>query len=203
MKAVVIGLGNVGRGAVRTLLGLGCEVVGLDISWGARYRAEQDYVGRRFRTAELEALPELVGTVDMVVNCVLWPKHRDDHLITRAMLADFRPGAVICDIACDAAGAIETSRPTSWADPVYDVDGVRHFCVDNIPGAAPVTASAGYGQAVLRHLSAILAHGWREACRGDEWLARGLVCADGTLLHEETARVQARDRTATEDYLAA
>lgn len=202
IRALVIGLGNVGRGALRTLLGLGCEVVGFDLVWGARYRAEQDHPTPLFRTAEIETLPDHLAAADLIVNCVLWPKHRDDHLITRDMLRGLRPGAVICDIACDEAGAVETSRPTRWAEPVYEVEGVRHFCVDNIPGAAPVAASAGYGAALLRHIRPILAQGWRAACAQDPWLARGLVCAGGALVHEETARVQGRARTALEDVLA-
>ncbi|MEQ8603947.1 MAG: NAD(P)-dependent oxidoreductase [Marivibrio sp.] len=203
IRAVVIGLGNVGRGALRTLLSLGCRTTGLDVVWGARYRAEQDHPTPLFDTGPVEDLPDLLGDADLIVNCVLWPKHRDDHLIGRADLARLKPGAVICDIACDEGGAIETSRPTSWADPVYAVDGVRHFCVDNIPGAAPVAASAGYGDALMRHIEQILTHGWREACRRDDFLRRGLVCAGGLLLHEETARVQSRERASPEAVLGA
>ena len=66
-----------------------------------------------------------------------------------------RPGAVIADISCDIAGAVETTRPTIWADPVYEIAGIRHFCVDNIPGAVPVSASAGYATAILPFLSLI------------------------------------------------
>jgi alanine dehydrogenase len=201
MRVLVIGLGNVGRGAVRTTLGLGCSVTGLDINWGARYKAEQDYPTRDFTTAGIDALPDLLPHADLIINCVLWPKHRDDHLISRANLKDLRPKAVICDIACDEAGAVETSRPTSWADPIYEVDGVRHFCVDNIPGAAPVAASAGYGQALMRHIQPILDKGWRQACQADDWLARGLVCAQGTLIHAETARIQGRDHVNVAEYL--
>jgi len=203
IRAIVIGLGNVGRGALRTLLALGCRTTGLDVVWGARYRAEQDHPAPLFDTQPVEALPDLLAEADLIVNCVLWPKHRDDHLIARTDLARLRPGAVICDVACDEAGAVETSRPTSWADPVYEVDGVRHFCVDNIPGAAPVAASAGYADALMRHIEPILAHGWKEACRRDDFLRRGLVCTDGALVHEETARVQGRERTAAESVLAA
>ena len=126
------------------------------------------------------------------MNCVLWDKTRGDHLLSRAMLADLQPGAAIVDIACDPGGAVETCRATRWEDPVYEVDGVRHFCVDNIPGAAPVAASAGYSAAIIDKVLAIATHGALEACRRDPWLAKGLTATGGTLTLSEAATVQER-----------
>lgn len=202
VKAAVLGLGNVGRGALRVLLGLGCEVVGVEAVAGVRYRTEQDWDARAFRAAAPEALPGLLPEFDLIVNCVLWPKERPDHLIARADLQRMKPGALICDISCDTAGAIETSRPTSWAEPVYEVDGIRHFCVDNLPGATPIAASRGYGAAILPRIEAIAARGWKAAARADSWLARGLVCARGCLFHHETARLQDRALTPADAFLA-
>ncbi|TNE34578.1 MAG: alanine dehydrogenase [Alphaproteobacteria bacterium] len=201
-KAVVLGLGHVGRGALRTLLSLGIEVVGLDINAGARKQASLDWHDKRFTAAPISDLDLYLGEADMIFNCVMWPKHRDDHLIARADLKKLKPSAVIVDISCDEAGAIETSHPTSWQDPVYVEDGIRHFCVDNIPGAVPVASSAGYGAALLPHVLSIAEHGALEACRRDPWLARGLTCAGGTLTYEEAARIQKRDHVPTKDYLA-
>ncbi|GLQ05228.1 alanine dehydrogenase [Sneathiella chinensis] len=200
-KAVVLGLGQVGRGALRTLISLGLDVTGLDIHPGARKQAELDWHHATYRSGEISDLPDLLPDMDLVVNCVLWPKHRDDHLISRADLARMKPTAVIVDISCDEAGAVETSRPTSWADPVYSVDGIRHFCVDNIPGAVPATSSAGYAAALLPHIRAIAEHGPLEACRRNGWLARGLTCINGILTHDEAARVQKRDHVPAPDYL--
>jgi alanine dehydrogenase len=98
------------------------------------------------------------------------------------MIRTLRPGAVIVDISCDTAGAVETSRATSWADPVYVEENIRHFCVDNIPGSVPVTASAGYGQAILPHVLSIADKGVAGAVAADPWLARGLTCAGGELI---------------------
>jgi alanine dehydrogenase len=148
-----------------------------------------------FDCQDVVALPDLLPRADLIVNCVRWDKTRGDHLLARADLARLPRGAVICDISCDEAGAIETSRPTSWAEPTYHVDGVLHFAVDNIPGAVPVAASAGYARAILPFLRAIGAHGVLEACRRDTWLARGLTCLDGTLVLEETGRCQGRPFT--------
>ena len=108
---------------------------------------------------------------------------------------------MIADISCDTAGAVETTRPTVWADPVYEIDGVRHFCVDNIPGAVPVTASAGYAIAILPFLSLIAEAGPLLACRREHWLARGLTCADGTLTLEETGRLQNRPWMPAAEFL--
>lgn len=202
LKAVVLGLGNVGRGALRVLLGLGVEVVALDVFAGARRAAQLDWHDRRLLVDDVSALPDHLATADVVINCVLWAKERTDHLITRSMLATMRPGALIVDISCDTAGAVETSRPTSWEDPVYEVDGIRHFCVDNIPGAVPVTASAGYGEAILPKVSAIAGLGLVKACQADPWLARGLTCVGGELLLAEAGSLQRRPFTPVADWLA-
>ncbi len=95
------------------------------------------------------------------------------------MLRKLRPSAAVVDISCGTAGAIETSRATSWADPVYVEEGVRHFAVDNILGSVSVTASAGYGEALLPRMLDIAAKGPAGACKDDPWIARGLTCADG------------------------
>ncbi|MCF8466517.1 MAG: hypothetical protein K9G33_03885 [Sneathiella sp.] len=200
-KAIILGLGHVGRGALRTLLSLGIDVVGLDINPGARKQAMLDWHNNRFTAGPISDLEMHLADADMIFNCVMWPKHRDDHLISRADLAKLKPTAIIVDISCDEGGAIETSHPTSWQDPVYVAEGIRHFCVDNIPGAVPVTAAAGYATALLPHIKSIAEHGALEACRRDPWLARGLTCVGGILTHEEAARVQKREFTPAAELL--
>jgi alanine dehydrogenase len=202
LKAVVLGLGAVGNGALRTLLRLGCSVTGFDISKASKRRAEVNWVGTDFTTADTDTLPDLLANTDLFINCVLWPKHREDHLINRAMLSKMKPTAVIVDISCDTGGAVETTRATSWDDPVYVEDGIRHFCVDNIPSAIAVTASAGYGEALLPFVKLIGDVGAIEACRRESWLAKGLTCVDGELILEETGRLQKRAFTPLADFLA-
>ncbi len=202
LKAAVLGLGAVGGGALRTLLRLGCSVTGLDISPASRMRAELDWAGADFSSAGIGALSGLLGDTDLFVNCVLWPKHRDGHLIDISMLKQMKPTAVIVDISCDEGGAVATTRATTWNDPVYEEHGIRHFCVDNIPGAVPVTASAGYGAALLPFVKLIGEAGAIEACRREPWLARGLTCAGGELILEETGRVQDRPYTPLEEFLS-
>lgn len=202
-KAVILGLGGVGRGALRTLLGLGMAAVGLDVNTAARRDAQLQWCRSDFIADHIDALPLYLKEADLVLNCVLWDKGRADHLITRHMLKDMKRGAVIVDIACDPAGAIETSRPTTWQDPVYEVDRIRHFCVDNIPAAVPVTASAGYAAAILPFVKLIAKHGALQACRENPWLARGLTAMRGMLTHAEAAQVQHRPYTPVEAILPA
>ncbi len=202
LKALVIGLGGVGRGALRTLLRLGVSVVGFDVNKGARFHTELEWAGSDFITEDIAALPSHLPEADLVINCVLWPKDREDHLVDRTMLGNMKPTAVIADISCDTAGAIETTRPTSWSDPVYTESGIRHFCVDNIPGAVPIAASAGYARAILPFVGLIAEVGPIEACRRELWLARGLTCAGGELILAETGRFQDRPFTPVADFLA-
>ncbi len=201
LKAVVIGLGAVGQGSLRTLLRLGCSVVGLDISSRAQKITALTWASQPYQSDHVDHLDAYLSDADLIVNCVLWPKHRKDHLIDRAMLKALKPTAAIVDISCDTAGAIETCRPTTWSEPVYEVDGIRHFCVDNIPGAAPATASAGYSRAIMPFVSLIADKGFIEACKAEPWLARGLTTHKGTLTLTETARVQDRAFTPAEIYL--
>lgn len=201
-RALVVGLGGVGRGVLRTLHGLGLSVIGFDVSPGARREAELTWYKHGFRALPVAELAAQLPRADVVFNCVLWDKTRGDHLIDRGMLRLMQPRSVIVDIACDPGGAVETCRATSWEDPVYEVDGVRHFCVDNVPGAAPVTASAGYATAIVDSIAAIAALGPLEACRRDARLARGLTAVDGVLTLEEAARVQGRPWTPASEVLA-
>jgi len=201
LKAVVIGLGAVGQGSLRTLLRLGCSVTGLDIVSRAQKTTAQTWASYAYQSDHVDNLANHLDDADLIVNCVLWPKYRNDHLIDRGMLSRLKPTASIVDISCDTAGAIETCRPTTWSDPVYEVDGIRHFCVDNIPGAAPETASAGYSRAILPFVSLIADNGIVEACKIAPWLAKGLTTHAGTLILPETARLQDRPFTPAEIYL--
>lgn len=202
-KALVIGLGQVGRGALRTLLNLGVDVVGLDISERAIHHAKLDYYNTSFTADTIDNIHHYLYNVDMIFNCVMWPKHRQDHLIYRDDLKKLQKGCVIIDIACDNQGAIETCHSTSWENPTYQEEGITHFCVDNIPGSVPQTASAGNGYANLHKIIAIAEQGVVEAVKADPFLARGLTCHQGELILKEAGIVQNRHYHPIEDWLAA
>lgn len=202
INAIVIGAGIVGKAATDVLSALGARVTLMDINVGVLRQCGQMFPKNVFTAfSNQQNIKDLMPTTDLVLNCVKWPKHRKDHLITRDMLKLMRKGSVIVDISADVGGAIETYRATSHDNPTYIVDGVVHYGVDNIPGAVPHTTSIAYAAVALPHLLSIANNGVQEACRRDAYLRRSLVTYNGILTHEETALIQKRDRVKPEDIL--
>ncbi|MGY0398388.1 MAG: NAD(P)-dependent oxidoreductase [Ostreibacterium sp.] len=200
--AVVIGLGQVGRGALRTLLRLGVSVTGLDISPAAMHQAKLDWFDSTLEVDHIDNISKYINDTDMIFNCVMWPKECDNHLISRKMIHHLKPTCVIIDIACDAGGAVETCKATTWDNPIYIEEGITHFCVDNIPAAVPMTASAGNGYANIDKILSIANNGVISAIQNDPFLARGLTCHAGELILEEAAIFQKRSYTPIDDWLA-
>ncbi|MDH7483698.1 MAG: alanine dehydrogenase, partial [Spirochaetales bacterium] len=129
---------------------------------------------------------------DVLFNCILWPKARRDHLVTREMLRVMKPHAMIVDIACDEAGAIETCRATSHDKPTYREEGILHYCVDNIPSAFAATSTSLLSAATLPYAIELADKGVIPALRENPHLRRGLTCINGVLTLEETGRKQER-----------
>ena len=117
----------------------------------------------------------------MVVGAVLIPGAAAPKLVTRAQLADMKPGAVVVDVAIDQGGCFETSRPTTHEDPIYAVDGVMHYCVANMPGAVARTSTIALGNATMPFMLALADKGWRRACEDDPHLLNGLNVHAGSL----------------------
>ncbi|MBR0857748.1 alanine dehydrogenase [Bradyrhizobium liaoningense] len=149
-RVVVIGGGVVGFHAARMAAGLGAEVTILDRSI-PRLRALDEQFGGRARTrfSSLEAVEDEVFAADVVIGAVLVPGASAPKLVSRNMLSSMRKGAVIVDVAIDQGGCFETSRATTHADPTYDIDGIVHYCVANMPGAVPLTSSQALNNATL------------------------------------------------------
>ncbi|HMM21907.1 MAG TPA: alanine dehydrogenase [Selenomonadales bacterium] len=202
INAIVLGAGIVGKAATDVLAALGARVTLMDINVGVLRQCGQIFP-KNVCTAfsNRQNIKDLLPGTDLVVNCVKWPKHRKEHLITRDMLQLMRKGSAIVDVSADIGGAIETYRPTTHADPTYIVDGIVHYGVDNIPGAVPNTTTIAYAAVALPHLLAIANHGVKEACRRDAYLRRSLVSFKGILTHEETALIQNRPRRLPEEVL--
>jgi alanine dehydrogenase len=179
---VVIGGGVVGSNAARVAAGMGANVAVLDRSL-ERLRYLDDVFGGRIRTyhASKALTEELVNQADMVIGAVLIPGAAAPKLVTRRQLKDMRPGAVVVDVAIDQGGCFETSRPTTHDDPIYEVDGIVHYCVANMPGAVPRSSTIALGNATLPFLLALADKGWREACRDDPHLLAGLNVHAGHL----------------------
>ena len=186
-RTVVIGGGVVGLQAARIALGLEAEVTILDRSL-ARLRFLDESFGPRARVlmSDAHAVQDALRDADVVIGAVLVPGALAPRLVTREMLSLMKPGALVVDVAIDQGGCFETSHPTTHGDPVYDVDGVTHYCVANMPGAVPVTATRALTNATLPYIRR-LAAGVDGALDADPGLARGVNVRDGAIAYEPVA----------------
>src|SRR3981189_2399172 len=149
-RVVVIGGGVVGTHAARMAVGLGAEGTVLDRSIPRLRELDELFAGRiRTRFPTTEAIEQEVFSADAVIGAVLVPGASAPKLVTRNMLKSMQPGSVLVDVAIDQGGCFETSHPTTHADPTFEVDGIIHYCVANMPGAVPVTASQALNNATL------------------------------------------------------
>jgi alanine dehydrogenase len=137
-----------------------------------------------------------------VIGAVLSSGDRAPHVITRDMLGLMRAGSVIVDIAIDQGGCVETSRPTTHAEPVFDVDGVLHYCVTNMPGSVPATATRMLARVSLPYALQIAGKGWRGALAGNAELARGLNVCDGHVTLRPVAKLFGLQHVPAEQILA-
>ena len=201
-NVLVLGAGIVGKSATEIVSSLGAQVTIMDINIGVLRHCEDIFPKNVFTAFSNQSnIKKLLPNIDLVINCVKWPKHRKDHLITKDMLNLMKKGSVIVDVSADVGGAIETYQPTTHENPTYTIDGVVHYGVDNIPGAAPYTTSIAYAASVFPHFKSIANNGVVEACRKDGYLRRSLTVFKGTLTHEETSVIQKRSWTKPEKIL--
>ncbi|WP_342643878.1 alanine dehydrogenase [Rhodoligotrophos ferricapiens] len=186
-RVVVIGGGVVGTHAARMAAGLGAEVTVLDRSI-PRLRELDDLFGGRVRTrySTLETIEQEAFAADVVIGAVLVPGASAPKLITRNMLGGMQRGAVMVDVAIDQGGCFETSRATTHADPTYEVDGIVHYCVANMPGAVPVTSSEALNNATLPFGLELARYGI-EALARNPHLRAGLNVHRGQVTHKAVA----------------
>ena len=145
-------------------------------------------------------IKKLLPEIDVVYNCVKWPKDANEFLIDREMVRSMEKGSVIVDISNDV-GAIETFHETTHDNPRYIEEGVVHYCVSNIPGAIAQSTSIAYAASVLPHFRSIMKNGVAGACERDGYLRRSLTTYKGFLTHEETSAIQGRPWIRPEDVL--
>ncbi|MCG7624027.1 alanine dehydrogenase [Epibacterium sp. Ofav1-8] len=183
-KVVVVGGGVVGTHAAKIAAGMGADVTVLDRSL-PRLKYLDDVFGDTFknRYSTAGATAELIRDADMVIGAVLIPGAAAPKLVSRADLSDMQPGAVLVDVAIDQGGCFETSRATTHADPIYEVDGIMHYCVANMPGAVARTSTQALGNATLPFLLALADKGWKQACADDPHLLNGLNVHAGKLTY--------------------
>ena len=187
-KVLVLGGGVVGTQAARMAAGLGARVSVMDISLPRlRQLAEVMPANVNLLYSTRYAVRKQLRDADLVIGAVLLRGGKAPKLVKRDDLATMRPGSVIVDVAVDQGGCVETIRPTTHSDPVYEVDGIVHYGVANIPGAVPRTSTLALTNATLPYALALARHGWRGACAADPDLARGINVAGGKVTHPGVA----------------
>ncbi|MCM1320065.1 MAG: alanine dehydrogenase [Muribaculaceae bacterium] len=181
-RVLVLGAGVVGRGAALMAAGLGAEVTITDISLPTlRHCAEVMPKNVKTLYSSRHNIEQELPTTDLVIGSVLIPGAKAPHLITRDMLKLMKPGTVLVDVAIDQGGSIETSHPTTHSEPVYEVDGIVHYAVANIPGAVPFTSTLALTNATMPYALRLAAMGWKDACKADAGLAQGVNVVDGKI----------------------
>ena len=183
-NVMILGGGVSGTAAARVAAGMGANVTVLDRSIRRLSYLDDVFMGRlTTQFSDKAAVAELLPMMDMVIGAVLIPGAAAPKLVTRDQLALLPRGAALVDIAIDQGGCFETSRPTTHEDPVYEVDGILHYCVANMPGAVARTSTQALGNATLPFLLALADKGWRRACAEDPHLKAGLNVHAGRLTY--------------------
>ncbi|AYV45710.1 alanine dehydrogenase [Caulobacter flavus] len=192
-RVAVLGGGVVGSNAARMAAGLGAEVVVLERSIPRMRELDDLYQGRILtRYSTLDAVEEEILKADVVIGAVLTAGAAAPKLVRREHLSRMKPGSVLVDVSIDQGGCFETSHPTTHAEPTYTVDGVVHYCVANMPGAAPRTSSDALGNATLPFGLALADKGL-DALEDNVHLARGLNVLGGKLTHPAVAQALVKD----------
>ncbi len=201
-KVVVFGGGVVGANAAYVAMGMGADVTIMDVNLD-RLRYLDEIWGNRVRTlySSKHNITQVVTEADLVIGAVLLPGAKTPFLVTRDMLPTMKPGAVLVDVSVDQGGCIETTRPTTHADPTYFVDGVLHYGVANMPGAVPHTSTLGLTNATLRYGLAIADEGWKQAVLDDPALAKGVNVLEGRITYEPVAEAHGMVHTPLEQII--
>ena len=184
----ILGGGVVGTHAAKMAAGLEADVILMDINLD-RLRYLEDIMPKNVRTMMSNPVNvrECIARSDLVVGAVLIPGGRAPWLVTRDMLKLMRPRSVVVDVAVDQGGCIETSKPTTHENPTYEVEGIIHYCVANMPGAVPRTSTIALTNATFPYVMILAEEGWQTAVKKRPDLARGVNMAAGKITYEAVA----------------
>ncbi|MCB0710990.1 MAG: alanine dehydrogenase [Ignavibacteriae bacterium] len=187
-NVLVLGGGIVGTHAAKIAAGFGANVTMMDNNL-YRLRYLDDVMPKNVDTmmSTPHAIREAIREADLVIGAVLIPGAKAPWLITREMLSEMKPGSVIVDVSVDQGGCVETSKPTTHADPVYEVDGIVHYGVANMPGAVPFTSTIGLTNATLPYMLKLANLGYEVALRDDAGLREGLNILNGVVTYKGVA----------------
>jgi alanine dehydrogenase len=195
-RVMVIGGGVVGFNAASVAIGMGAEVYVYDRSIDRLRELEVMLDGRGSTCfASTLAIEERLPEADLVIGAVLVHGARAPHVIRRDQLGLLRRGAVLVDVAIDQGGCFETSRPTTHTDPTYEVDGITHYCVANMPGAVPITSTWALTNATMPFVIKLADRGAQAALAADPGFLAGLNVAAGRVTYEPVARDQGLEYT--------
>jgi len=147
------------------------------------------------------AIRELIQEADVVIGAVLLPGAKTPKLISREMLKTMKKGAVLIDVAIDQGGCFETSRPTTHQEPTYEVDGIVHYCVGNMPGAVPLTSTMALTNATLPYAAAIADKGWKQAAIANRGIKAGINIANGLVTYRGVAEAFGMELTPVDQIL--
>ncbi len=202
-RVLVLGGGVVGYNAAVIAIGLGAHVTILDKSID-RMRYLDEILSGRVSTLMSSTLQveSSIREADVVIGAVLVPGAVAPKLVTRDMLKEMKRGSVIVDVAIDQGGCFETSHATTHTDPVFEVDGVTHYCVANMPGGVPVSSTKALTNATLPYVEAIADHGLADAVARDKALGLGVNVFDGKITYEPVADAHGLEYTPLENALS-
>ncbi len=199
---MVIGGGVVGMNAAFIAIGMEADVFVFDKSIDRLRELDVAFGGRCSTVySSTLAIEEMLPRADMVIGAVLVHGARAPYVIRRGQLAQMKPGAVLVDVAIDQGGCFETSRPTTHRDPTFEVDGVIHYCVANMPGAVPITSTYALTNATMPYALALAEHGLEEAMSLDPGLRPGVNVAYGRVTHPAVADATGNQYTRLEEAL--
>lgn len=191
-SVVIIGGGTVGTSAAEIALGMGARVTIIDVNIDRLRYVDQVLHGRLTTMASNRRnIAEAVRRAEILIGAVLRPGARAPILVTEQQIATMAPGSVVIDVAVDQGGCIETIRPTSHSEPVYEKHGVIHYAVPNMPGAVPRTSTYALSNASLAYVEKVAHTGVRDAMEGDAALRRGLNTHRGHVTHAAVAKALA------------
>ena len=201
-RVVIVGGGIVGYNAAVIALGLGANVTILDRSVDRMRHLEEILSGRvtLLMSSSLQ-IEESVAQADLVIGAVLIPGALAPKLVSAEMIRGMKQGSVVVDVAIDQGGCFATSHATTHSDPVYEVDGVVHYCVANMPGAVPITSTKSLTNSTLPYVEQIADNGLREAVAQDSALARGVNVIDGKLTYQAVAEAHGLPYTPLDDVI--
>jgi alanine dehydrogenase len=198
----IIGGGIVGTNAAKIALGMGAKVTLVDLNLNRLRELDDIFSGRLYTLASnAYNVERAVSEADLVIGGVLIPGAAAPKIVTRAMVAKMKKGAVIVDVAIDQGGCIETARPTTHSDPSYEVDGVVHYCVTNMPAAVPNTSTLALTNATLPYVRQLANLGAAAAIKANKGIAEGVNTHNGILTYKAVAEAQGREFTPIGDLL--